>query len=884
MHAPLRIAVPLLSLALSFLTARAEEAGAAAAPAWPAIGARWDAARAHADVRPEALGTAAWSQPPAVLSPYEANWFDYVPILWGEEPRLTDPVAYHALLRQMFICGGMNYSQHKPDDFAKTRLPFYCTNLANLLYLRNKPGGKIRDAYKKERTRENCIRNPSLEDPKADEEARRLCAAVAQRCAAQKPLGYDLRDEGTYTISAASPHDFDFSPVSLQHFRGWLRAKYGTLAALNAEWDTAFDAWDQVFPLLTDEIQAREFPRLARANLAPWADHREYNDDTMMAAVSRYRDAIRAIDPGAAVGYSGTQMPSAWGGFDFWKIGNTIGWIEHYDCNGSRELIRSFLPRRYPAISAIPHGSLDEGLRRMWYMALHGDAGGLIWPYAGNNNEKTLMLDVKDGKGTLNARGEIIRNIFREARSGIPCLLRHADPVVDPIGILHSQPSLRADWLFEVKRDGKSWYNRYSSFEGGHNYAAANREGFAKLLEDLGWQYTFFAGEQVARGELLTRGVKLFIVPRGIALSRAEIAGLTAFVEAGGVLVTDIMAGRMNENCRVWPAGEDPIEKLLGVRHAPFAFEEEKKSEEGRAYAGGFGRALELVVKSDFNGLQAGEKLAFQGFQEPGLQAGTARALAAIGATPALLEQPQGKGFAYTLNFDLPNYLQARAGAGADRAVAPARRVLSALVARAGLVPAVQVRAKGWDGNPSGLEVFRSVCGAAEYVAVNPNGSVNIDWEDLSDSGAGVAVTNGMNLSIRLPKKGVVTEMRSRRAYGTTDQVNARTEKDRPVILSVLPYEVRGVQADLGAGRIADGKLALKVTIQADGAPGDHVVHAELADAQGAAVPEGVINLPLPGGRYAGALDLSFVPGNGPWTLRLTDVASGKTAEGRVTR
>ena len=57
------------------------------------------------------------------------------------------------------------------------------------------------------------------------------------------------------------------------------------------------------------------------------------------------------------------------------------------------------------------------------------------------------------------------------------------------------------------------------------------------------------------RGELIERSIRLFIVPRGMALSDMEIAQLRKFVEAGGVLVCDLMAGRMDENGRV-PAGE----------------------------------------------------------------------------------------------------------------------------------------------------------------------------------------------------------------------------------------------------------------------------------------------------------------------------------------
>jgi hypothetical protein len=635
---------------------------------------------------------------------------------------------------------------------------------------------------------------------------------------------------------------------------------------------------------MTDEIQAREFPRVARANLAPWADHREYNDDTFLSAIARYRDTIRAVDPGAPVGISGTQMPSAWGGFDFWKIGNTIGWIEHYDCNGSREAIRSFLPRRYPAIAAMPYTTAGEGLCRMWYLALHGDSGGLVWPYRGNDTGKTLLLDVKDGALALTPLGENLKAIFREARCGVPCLLRRAEPMLDPVGVLYSQASLRADWMFEVKRDGKTWCNRYSSYEGGHNYAAAGREGLYKLIEDLGLQYACLSGAQVARGELVKRGLRLLIVPRGLALSKAEIEGLRAYVEQGGVLVTDLMAGRMNENCRVWPDSPGPLDVLLGVKRAPFAFEEETKDEGDK---GGFGRPVEITMQSDFGGLKAGERLFFQGFQEPGLQAGAAKALASAPGGPALLAQPHGKGLAYTLNFDLPNYLAQRGASDAEKATQPARRLLAALLQKAGIEPVVKVRAKGADVHPMGWETFRFSMGEAEFYAIHVNGSVRINWEDLSDAGAGVAAAQGLEFTVQLPRKGFVTEMRTGKSFGFTDRVEVRTAKDQPVLLCLLPYQVRSLAIERGADRIADGKLSLSLAVDAGEANArrlDHVVHAELVNSADEVVPESVVNLPLSRGSYRGALDMSFVPGDGPWTLRLRDVASGKTVWKKVSR
>jgi hypothetical protein len=155
---------------------------------------------------------------------------------------------------------------------------------------------------------------------------------------------------------------------------------------------------------------------------------------------------------------------------------------------------------------------------------------------------------------------------------------------------------------------------------------------------------------------------------------------------------------------------------------------------------------------------------------------------------------------------------------------------------------------------------------------VEANGSVRIEI-DLSDSGQKVK-TAEVPLEIALPKAGYVTEMRTGKHYGKTGRVEVLLPKAGPVILSVLPYEVKGLKVNIGAGKITEGRLPIDVSIDAKGTLLDHVVHAEFLDAQGQVVPESVVNLPLAEGRYKGAIDCSFVPGDGPWTFRLTDVAS----------
>ncbi|MFC1479531.1 beta-galactosidase [Planctomycetota bacterium] len=855
-------------------------------PTWPAPGSKYPegAEPPRPEVSNVRLGTDWWKSPPKVISPYAPSNYDYQTIVWGSDKRIGQKPLLFKMLKKMYVLGTMVYSQANPKPTADAGMPFYNTCITNLLYIRNKSGSATRKAFFADRTRKNAVRKPSLEDPKTDKDEQNRARRVAERCSQHKPLAYDLRDEATYVVSSACPIDFDFSDVSMKHFRKWLKIKHKTLEALNKEWETDFASWDAVFPFMTEEIQKRVYNNMAQANLAPWADHREYNDDTFISAIARYRDVVLKVDPGAPVGISGTQMPSTWGGFDYWKLCTATSWIEHYECNGSKEIHRSFFKKGTPSIAASGYkGGLDAGLMKTWYLLFHGDTGQLVWPY-GKNYGQYLMFDVQGDRVDLTKHGKTLKEIFKEARNGIPCLIMHADMEVNRIGILNSQPSLRADWVFEVKRDGSTWVKRYSSYEGSHNFAAAGREGFYKAVEDVGFQYTVIDRRQVEAGELVSRGIKLFIVSRGIAMSKKEIEGYRKFVEQGGVLVTDLMAGSMNENCRVWPDGPSPIDSLLGLKRAPFDIEIEKKGEKSRGYEGGFGNTIKVAMKKDFRNIKQGETLTMHGYQEIKLKAGTAIPLAETPRGPAILEHKVGKGYAYTMNFDIPNYLSQRGAENAPEKTKDTRRLIKAFAEKAGCRPLVKVTREDTKQYPFGLETFVYRQGEARYFAVNLNKVTQINWQDLSDTGIDVKDQAGNTISFKIPWKGYVTEMRTGKSHGLTDSLKMVMPKKRPLVFSVLPYEVKGLKADIGNGKIIDNKLAVSVSIETNGKIGDHVVHAELLDEKGEPIPESVVNLPLPGGIYKGSIDYSYVEEKGPFTLNLRDVASGKSIKLNVNR
>ncbi|MEX0701193.1 MAG: beta-galactosidase [Planctomycetales bacterium] len=841
---------------------------------WPAISSRFpeDYRAARPATSNDRLGRERWSNPPEVLSPFDPSWFDYQPVLWnGRDDKFQSSDEYFDSLRALGFRGAMVYSQASPAEMVRHGVSYYNTCTTNMLYLRNKSATKSRELFRATRDRTGNVREPSLEDPRTDASERRNAAEAARRNAASKPLAYDLRDEASYTTGSAHPHDYDFSKASIASFRQWLAAKYGPLDALNAEWETDFASWSEVFPLMTDEIQRREYRKKGTMNLAPWADHREYNDDTFISAIARYGAEIHRHDPGAPFGIAGTQMPSAWGGFDYWKLCNASNFVEHYDVCGSKEIIRSFHPWGYPSFKSTSYRSVDEGLNAAWMQALHGDTGGLVWPYAGNM--RNILVERKDDKLVPTENGRNLQAIFTDLRNGAPALIYHGEFQTDAIGVLYSQPSLRADWMFEVEPDGKSWHNRYSSFEDEVNFAAAGREGYYRLLEDLGLQYTCVASDEVADGELVRRGVKLFIVPRGVALSGAEIDGLRKFVEAGGVLVTDLMAGRMNENGRVWP-GTSPIDELLGVHRAAFDYQSKGPHDQEdlvtRRKLKTFGMPIAVTMKESFGGLKAGEKFEIRGYQEPGLRAGAAQALAQTAAGPAILKNRVGQGTAITLNFDLPNYLTQRAAGNVREQTETARRLMRALVDEAGIAPPVRIARPGESEHPAGIELLRYRVGEAQVLAA----IVNRSTADLGDVGKA-------ELMFRLPKAAFVSDMRTGKRFGKTDTVTVPIEKGRPTLLGVLPYEVTALNAmQLVGDRLGPGQLPVVLNVIVQGnKPGDHVVHAELLDADGKPLIESLLNIPLPGGEYRGTLDFSRVPNKGWHKLRLTDILSGQSAE-----
>jgi hypothetical protein len=81
----------------------------------------------------------------------------------------------------------------------------------------------------------------------------------------------------------------------------------------------------------------------------------------------------------------GGQMPSAFGGYDYWLLSQAIDVIEPYNIGCNREMLRSFKPGMPCFITGFR--SNDMEIWRHWIQLLHGDRGVIIY------DEENRFLD-----------------------------------------------------------------------------------------------------------------------------------------------------------------------------------------------------------------------------------------------------------------------------------------------------------------------------------------------------------------------------------------------------------------------------------------------------------------------------------------------------------
>lgn len=579
-------------------------------------------------------------------------------------------------LQQSGIHGGMAYrlSEERHAALRAAGVPFFVENVARsfLSRYRSERGlweRTVARAIEDPAGTGALIREPSLWDRRAADAFVRELQRHAKQYRNDRPLFYSLAAEPSMTCLAA-PFDFDYHPDAIAEFRRWLeRDVFGTLNALNAAWGTNLKSWDEIQPCRTDEA----LRQLAdgRLSFGPWTGFRAFQDATLAKALKEGGRILRETDAQARTGITGALGPSAFGGWDWTRLADSLDICEAYNIGGARELWRDLAPGK-PALAMIPLSAdpqnLPGALRSLWGLALEsGPRAALLWDEAqGEGNARKRFLLTPEGQPGPAAMA--LGPTLQELSGPLGRLLARAQREPPSVGLLYSPASVRMHWLLEAARlHPKDWLKAWSANTATERCESTQlrlRESWMALLADLGVTWRFVSSAELEKGSLApnTSGLRVLILPQAVALSNIEVAEIRSFVTQGGTVIADALCGRFNEHglARAKP----PLDDLFGLdtSREPFAAEPphpletlRNASEAGKPPL--IPEELTIALPPAFS-----DKPAWTGLP-PAVRAEYRR-------SPVLARREDGKGVTVYLNLNLEDYISWRLHPERPRAVA----------------------------------------------------------------------------------------------------------------------------------------------------------------------------------------------------------------------
>ena len=602
-----------------------------------------------------------------VVPPALEPWADFPIILW--QPRSS---AELARLERLGINAGMIIARRdRPSDIAgadvgrllAAGLPWYVENIATDFYspyhrwFAGRPPNwafeAVRQAFRRNpQDPAAFIRSPSLSDPVWLQRIGRRLAATVRAYRDDRPLYYSLGDE-TGIADLAAYWDFDLSKPSLRAMRNWLRRHYGSLAALNTEWGSAFVGWDQVTPTLTAAAMRR-----ADENYAPWADFKAWMDEAFAEALRHGTNAVHGADGRALAGIEGGQVPG-WGGYDYLRLARAVDVMELYDSGGNVDLVHAIAPRLKILTTSFQGGPAET--HRMWRMLLRGARGLILWDDHG---------EFAGDAGPLSPRARQAAGFFAAMRRGLGALIVNSRPVTDPVAIVYSPESLRTQWMLDWRNQGAAWSTLSSSKSGAdmERRLDGSLVAYLRLLAQSGVSPGVLSAAMIEDGTLQKRHYRALILPETVALSPREAVAIRRFATDGGSVIADSQPGLFDLHSRRY---REPALRQLFPR-PPSTFPS--------SVAVGRGRAVYLAPRPVSTGtaatgsepLQAMRRLLREATVKPGFAIATADGTPAtgieshrfsLGAITILALQraapgsPTDPGMPVTVTLDRPAYV-----------------------------------------------------------------------------------------------------------------------------------------------------------------------------------------------------------------------------------
>ena len=398
--------------------------------------------------------------------------------------------------------------------------------------------------YARTKDKKYLVREVELESPAFEAGLRAQLEKSLRPVVPLKPMAVYLADESSVTFYGDA-FDVSWAPETLAGFRQWLRHEYPSLEALNSTWGTSFAEWDSVVPMTTEEAQAH-------GNYAPWADHRTFMEREFVGAFGKAAALVHQIDPGGRASISGTQVPTAHNGCNWYEIDQQIDYLQPYS-DGDQDAMHHLFRPGLTITGFTGYGSIGrEAEYQQWQRLFYGHSGASIfWQYT------LLNPDL-----TLSEQGKALAEAFGRLQSGIGRVFMNSTVHEDGIAVHFSMASARGAWI----TDGKIAADLGDSDKTSKNFAELmkRRDEWTKALEGQGAQFRFLASEQIEAGML--DKYKVLILPYSIAISDKEAREIERFMDRGGIVHGDDQTGRMDAHCRwrkeaLWAGGHKGFER-----------------------------------------------------------------------------------------------------------------------------------------------------------------------------------------------------------------------------------------------------------------------------------------------------------------------------------
>ena len=340
-----------------------------------------------------------------------------------------------------------------------------------------------------------------------------------------------------------------FCPLCTSRFQEWCRKEYGNdLKALNAEWNSALTAWDQVRGILMmDAVQKDQMPR--------WVDFRYFmRSEVWTRCFLDYADMIQRFIPGARTGHIGHKTYD----YTLFRTQMTCGKLyQPQDANPElHTMVEPELLSSFANDESIMIGSC--GLIN-WYPQYHTTATRTRFPwkmlfmgFRGYDMERNLSENHLGGESWMTPCMSERMPFFREMsdqvlflQRGLASLTFAAKPYRSKIAVLWSPRNhfiSRLDPFQENAFSGSWLYNVEVEFGAPHDCLA--------MLQSIRVRGKFVAPEDITSGVRENETDRALVLPysKGLSLKEAEV--IREFVRNGGLLLADNTPGIYSEHGR----------------------------------------------------------------------------------------------------------------------------------------------------------------------------------------------------------------------------------------------------------------------------------------------------------------------------------------------